>query len=270
MTQKNEKNEIKEVELSSGGSNNTVLIIVFSIVILVLLATAALGWGLFLYGKYETKQKAAKPNLEIGMPNRETANPPSEKNYPAVGSENLNQNRTQSPQNNSFATPPSSTTPVNSEISSTAETPAAEEGSLSPSVTEKNIGYLKKVYPKNGQHYLDIDYIQWLTGTTAEKALREDGQCPQKGECVVYNDYYIRNQNPLVRTFVIAPEAVITMQTLDSEKTGDVNQNRKITFEQLKNIFDPASSYKERYQYVPFIIEIDNKQITKITEQYIP
>lgn len=149
-----------------------------------------------------------------------------------------------------------------------SETPV--EGVGMPLNTEKNMGYLTKVYVKNGKNFLDIDYVQWLTGEEAQKAMREDGECPTKGECIVYDDYYIRNQNPLVRTFEVSPDVDIRMQTLDSETTGQIDQNRKISFEKLESVFAPGSSYKERYRFTPFIIEISNKKIVKITEQYVP
>jgi hypothetical protein len=145
--------------------------------------------------------------------------------------------------------------------------PAPPEGTTQY-VSEKQIGYIKKVYAKNGKNYLDIDYIQWLTGDVAEKAMREDGQCPKTGECIVFDDYYIRNQNPLIRTFEIALDAKIVMQTYDSEKTGIVGNSQEISLDQFKNIF--SSGAWSHLKDVPYIVEISNQQIVKITEQYIP
>jgi hypothetical protein len=133
---------------------------------------------------------------------------------------------------------------------------------------EKQIGYIKNVYAKSGKNYLVIDYVQWLTGDAAEKSMREDGQCPKAGECIVYDDYYIRNQNPLIRTFEIAPDVKIVMQTYDAEKTGIVMNNREISSNQFKNIF--SSKEWSHLKDVPYIVEISNQQIVKITEQYIP
>ena len=117
-----------------------------------------------------------------------------------------------------------------------SEEPTAAEGTTQY-VGEKQIGYIKKVYAKGGKNYLDIDYIQWLTGDAAEQAMREDGQCPKTGECIVFDGYYIRNQNPLIRTFEIAPDVKIVMQTYDSEKTGIVMNNQEISFDQFKDIY---------------------------------
>jgi flagellar basal body-associated protein FliL len=150
-----------------------------------------------------------------------------------------------------------------------AEQPASVEG-MTPFPTEKQIGYIKKVYVKNGKNYLDIDYIQWMAGDAAEKAMREDGECPKTGECIVYDDYYIRNQNPLIRTFEISPDVKIVMQTYDAEQAGIIGNNQEITFDQLKNIFSSGSDLNSHLKDVPYIVEISNQQIIKITEQYIP
>lgn len=144
---------------------------------------------------------------------------------------------------------------------------AAAEGTTQY-VAEKQIGYIKKVYAKSGKNYLNIDYIQWLTGSAAEKAMREDGQCSKTGECIVFDDYYIRNQNPILRTFEISPEAKIVMQTYNAEQTGIVGNSQEITLDQFKNIYSSNSQLGLRD--VPYIVEISNQQIVKITEQYIP
>jgi hypothetical protein len=137
-----------------------------------------------------------------------------------------------------------------------------------PAVTEKAIGYLKKVYTKGGKNYLSIDYVQWLTGDAAEKAMREDGQCPKKGECIVLNDYYIRNQNPLIRTFEVAPDAEILAHDFSADySTG--NWNQSWTFSGFSNYFNKSAN-NGYWDSVPFHVEIGNNQILKITEQYIP
>jgi len=137
-----------------------------------------------------------------------------------------------------------------------------------PEASEKAIGYLKKIYSKNGKNYFDIDYIQWLTGDVAEKAMREDGECSQKGECIVLNDYYIRNQNPLVRSFEVAPDAEILAHDFSTDySTG--NWNESWTFSRFSNYFN-TNAKNGYWDSVPFHVEIGNNRIIKITEQYIP
>src|SRR5688572_11617641 len=60
----------------------------------------------------------------------------------------------------------------------------------------KHPGYLKSL--DTTKLTLVVDVVQFLTGEAAEKAAKEDGK-----EAF---DYYIRNQNPLLRTLPIAPD----------------------------------------------------------------
>jgi hypothetical protein len=155
---------------------------------------------------------------------------------------------------------------ISEEPSTNSDAPQSAEGAL-PFAGEKQIGYVKKVYTKSGKNYLEIDYIQWLSGAEAQKAMREDGACPKTGECIVYNDYYIRNANPLIRTFEMSPDVEITMQTYDMETTGQI-QAQPISLSQFSQIW--GGSAKPNLKKVPYIIEISSNQITKINEQYIP
>jgi uncharacterized protein YneF (UPF0154 family) len=147
--------------------------------------------------------------------------------------------------------------------------PSGGEAGIFPVSSERQMGYVKKVYAKSGKNYLNIDYIQWLTGDAAERAMREDRECPKTGECIVLNDYYIRNVNPLIRTFEISPDVQIFMQTYGAgEPGGDISWNQPITFSQFWSIF--TTSAKPHLKNVPYIVEIQNQEIVKITEQYIP
>ena len=158
------------------------------------------------------------------------------------------------------------------EPSSVSEEGAASEDSPSlypPAVTEKAMGYVKKVYTQSGKNFLDIDYIQWLTGDAAEKAMREDGECPKTGECIVLDDYYIRNVNPLIRTYELAPDVEIVLVTYKLEQTGEI-QDQKVTFSQFKQIWSGNDPDLAHLKNMPYHIEIGNQKILKIKEQYIP
>jgi len=48
--------------------------------------------------------------------------------------------------------------------------PSGGEAGMLPANSERQMGHIKKIYVKGGKNYLDIDYIQWLTGEAAEKA----------------------------------------------------------------------------------------------------
>jgi len=55
------------------------------------------------------------------------------------------------------------------------------------------------------------DYAQWLTGIEANQAAIEDGDIPE-GDTVP-NDYYIRNQNPQLRTLPLAGDVAVMLPT---------------------------------------------------------
>ncbi len=55
------------------------------------------------------------------------------------------------------------------------------------------------------------DYAQWLTGEEADQAAIEDGEIPE-GETMP-NGYYIRNQNPQLRTLPVSPDVTIWLPT---------------------------------------------------------
>ena len=132
---------------------------------------------------------------------------------------------------------------------------------------EKALGYITKVYDKDDKRYLDIDYIQWLTGEDAKKAMVEDGLCISISDCIVTNDYHIKNQNPKIRTFEISAETKIYMQTLDIETEG-INWDQEITYDRFKGLF--TTEVIERQQYIPYHISIKDGVIIEIAEQYIP
>jgi hypothetical protein len=146
---------------------------------------------------------------------------------------------------------------------------AEEKNSKEPAKkSQKQMGYIKNVYEKDGENHLDIDYIEWLTGDAALEAMEKDGKCPENAPCLVINDYYIRNNDSQIRTFEISPRVTITMQTFELEKIMDVKWNQCISFRQFKDIY--TMDDWPRLRDVPYIVEIKNQKIIKITEQYIP
>jgi len=133
---------------------------------------------------------------------------------------------------------------------------------------DRQAGYIKAVYEKKNKRYLDLDDIEWLTGEEAQKAKLEDGGCEQNEECLIENDYYIRNKDKKLKTLEISPEALIFMQTFNMEKEGIV-WNREVEFDLFKNLFLSVS--QNRYKdSIPFVVKIDDGTIAKITEQYMP
>ncbi len=105
-----------------------------------------------------------------------------------------------------------------------------------PGITEKRIGYVGKVYTKSGINYIDIDYVNFLTGTAAVEAAKEDGYAEQDelGNWYVPNDYYITNDNKTIRTFQVGLSASIKI--VDLAGSGSGIPMKSITFAKLKTM----------------------------------
>jgi len=262
MEQKeNKKVEAGDKTAASPKGNNKVLFWILG-GCLVLLVAVGLVIGVVAYLGYRKVKNEIKQNQSKIEQWQNTTNKISAQSESASGGK-------EEPQSVSQPTPAPAPTQPSPEAIGEEPTPSGFESAAGsgPYSGERQIGYVKKVYTKDGKNYLSIDYIQWLTGAEAEKAMREDGQCPKTGECIVFDDYYIRNVNPLIRTFEVSPDAKITMQTYDMEETGLIHP-QEISFAQFSWIFAPKVN--SRLKDVPYIVEISSKKITKINEQYIP
>jgi hypothetical protein len=237
----------KNATSSQKGNNKTLFWILGGCLALLLIA------GLVIGGIAFWSWKKVKKEIKENQQKFEQAQSQAENSAPGAGS----------------SAPPNQTSiPEEPAAMQNAENNGVPDDIYPPAVSEKAIGYLKKVYTKSDKNYLNIDYVQWLSGDAAEKAMREDGECPKKGECIVYNDYYIRNVNPLVRTFEVAPDAEIFAHDFSADyQAGNWNENWN--FSRFSNYFN-SSANNGYWDSAPFHVEIGNNQILKITEQYIP
>jgi len=89
--------------------------------------------------------------------------------------------------------------------------------------------YLVKAYSQNNKNYIDVDYIEVLSGAASLQAQVADGQCPNINDCYDFPNGYKRNQNPLVRTFEVVNNAPIKSSWNPYPKTNF------ITFTEFKN-----------------------------------
>jgi hypothetical protein len=116
--------------------------------------------------------------------------------------------------------------------------------------------YLKTVDPD--RRTITFDLIQFFTGDAATKAAAEDGE-----ESPPPNDYYIRNVNPRLRTLPVAADAPITVNVLAAQSTGSATKDVSVTLAKLASYF-PNSGRP------PFWITVEQGQVTRIAEQYLP
>ncbi|WBA43656.1 hypothetical protein [Hymenobacter canadensis] len=131
--------------------------------------------------------------------------------------------------------------------------------------TGRSHAYIRRFYQQNGQYYVDVDYVQFLSGEAAVAAARRKGDAAVdvvKGDTVysVFNDYYIVNDNPKLRTFPLAAAATFTLWR--SSENG------------LERV--PATPAKlqanvpRTLTLSPFIIETKQGVAVRLDEQYVP
>ena len=79
------------------------------------------------------------------------------------------------------------------------------------SVTRERIGFIRDAYTHEGVNYIVIDYVNFLTGDEALDKAKADGEAEQDmyGNWYLPNDYYISNDNALLRTFPLHANCVI-------------------------------------------------------------
>jgi hypothetical protein len=116
--------------------------------------------------------------------------------------------------------------------------------------------YLKTVDP--GRQMITFDLIQFFTGEAATKAAAEDNQ-----ESPPPNDYYIRNVNPKLRTLPVRAGAPITVNVLAAQSTGSATKDVSVTLAKLASWFPNSGT-------PPFWITVEQGQVTKIAQQYLP
>ena len=117
----------------------------------------------------------------------------------------------------------------------------------------QHFGYIKSVFSSSGNYSMKIDYAQWIS------------PCPSEIECA--NGYEIKNDNPLLRTFLISNNSIIKMQMYSNDSFGNFNSNEIISLLQFKNFVNNSNSTNVG---TPFWITVKDGVITEITEQYVP
>lgn len=129
-------------------------------------------------------------------------------------------------------------------------------------INEDQYAFIKGITEKSDSTYLDLDFIQYLTGDSAVSAARQmgdlDSTINQDGsiQVGVTNDYYILNENDRVKRFVLAPNCKYEL-LIDMDRLNGITENS-------------LSSLKRVYGDSPFFLTIRNGEITAIKEVFIP
>jgi hypothetical protein len=127
---------------------------------------------------------------------------------------------------------------------------------------EDQYAFIKGITEKADFIYLDLDYIQYLTGDSAVSAARRmgdidttitpDGAIHED----VTNDYYILNENDKVRRIVLAANCKYDL-LLDIDRLNGITENS-------------LASLKRIYGDSPFFFTVRDGEITEIKEVFIP
>lgn len=135
--------------------------------------------------------------------------------------------------------------------------------SFQPTITKesgKELGYIKRAYQMSSKNYIDIDYIQWLSGEEGKVACKEDGACSatcdQPIDRCLPNGYYIRNQNTKIRTFEVVKNITASL----IYPTPDTPY-KEVTFEEFMNTFNPENLFR---------VTVKNGLVTALSQKYVP
>ena len=145
--------------------------------------------------------------------------------------------------------------------SSPEEEPEPDDGPAVETEDGRYIGKITDIYNIMQARWIEIDFIQFLTGddAAAEAAARGDESPPP-------NDYYIVNDNPRLRDFNVREGLQVKMWTWDIETDGVMEQD--IPFDVW---WDEIEIHGQaRYLSVPYWVIVDNGTVIEIEEQYLP
>lgn len=106
------------------------------------------------------------------------------------------------------------------------------------------------------QSHITFDAVQFLTGDQAAQAFHEDHPGDEMD-----TDYYIRNQNPALRTLPLADGFVIRVNTVGGYEPSDDHEVTPKTFESYMKSGDIDHAY--------FWLTIHAGRVTDIDQQYI-
>jgi hypothetical protein len=150
-----------------------------------------------------------------------------------------------------------------------AVTPPPAESTVKPEtntdgdVTHQSTFITKYGKDADGVRTLTFDYMQFLTGTAAEKAAAKHGD-------TVENDYYVLNENTKKRTFPVASAVIIVLHPGEGP-----NYKRTFTFAEFRQLMDDGSLTKAGKNYswskeTIFNVNVKKGQVVRIENLWVP
>ena len=112
--------------------------------------------------------------------------------------------------------------------------------------------FVTKVYDKEGDTYIDADYVQFLMGDAAIAAAKKKGEAE-----AVQDDYYIVNDNPKIRSLKLRPDFQYIGIKYDSMPAGQQSAMDYLHSAAKNNLL--------------LILTLNNNQeVLRIKQQYLP
>ena len=117
------------------------------------------------------------------------------------------------------------------------------------------------IVSSNDTVFIDVDYIQYLTGQQAINAAKKNKDADTTGEngkihVSIPNDYYIVNESKKIRRLKLSEKVAFEL-IINPDRTHPIIDNSSISFEKI-------------YRDSPFILTISNNEVVKIKELFLP
>ena len=160
----------------------------------------------------------------------------------------------------STTTQPSTTT----ESKPPATKPSSTTSKLTANdVTHQPTFIVKTGVADGGGSTITLDYILYLSGAAAEKAAKAHGD-------TVENDYYIVNDNKMLRTFPISSAVVIVLHPANGPQF-----HRTFTLAEFKALMSShTAAYGDKNfdwsPQTPYYVNVKNGKVTRIEQQWVP
>jgi hypothetical protein len=143
---------------------------------------------------------------------------------------------------------------------------------------EHQLAFIKNVYEKSGEVYIDADYFQWLSHSDGSCIIPSDTSqsapdSQKKPECNP-NGFLIVNDNPKIRTFKLSSDVKIRLL----EEFGNIPDLHTLTPQEFMNgqnkfgkkfYVYAGQNYEEPY-YIPFQLILKGGQVKFIHQIYVP
>jgi hypothetical protein len=114
--------------------------------------------------------------------------------------------------------------------------------------------YLKTVDPN--ERMITFDLIQFYVGEDAAREATKDHK-------EFFNDYYIRNVSPRLRSLPVRAGAIVIINTLAADATGSAIKDSQVSLAKLATWFPRTGG-------PPFWITVEHGEVVRIAEQFIP